>query len=84
MRDLNPVMSVRLARYTENINSIARESAILLHLQREVHQPKRPAILCFESYGEKRGKSTNNNNVQQCNYSTQNDWKGKHKKFQNN
>lgn len=44
MRDLNPVMSVKLARYTENIHSIAREFAILLHLQREVNQPERPVF----------------------------------------
>jgi len=44
MKDFNPVMSVKLARYTENINSIAREFAILLHLQREVRQPKRPVF----------------------------------------
>lgn len=44
MRDLNPVMSVKLARYIENINNIAREFAILLHLQREANQPKRPVF----------------------------------------
>lgn len=44
MRDLNPVMSVKLARYTENINSIATEFDILLHLQREVNQPKQPVF----------------------------------------
>lgn len=31
--------------------------------------------------GQKRRKSTNGNNVQQYNYSTQNDWKGKQKDF---
>lgn len=41
IRDLNAVMSVKLARYTQNINSIAREFTILLHLQREVRQPKK-------------------------------------------
>lgn len=44
MRDLNPVMSVKLARYIENINSNVREFAVLLHLQREVNQPKRPVL----------------------------------------
>lgn len=44
MRDLNPVMSVKLARYIENINSNVREFAVLLHLQREVNQPKRPVF----------------------------------------
>lgn len=42
IRDLDAVMSVKLARYTQNIDSIASEFTILLHLQREVKQPKRP------------------------------------------
>lgn len=41
---LNPVMSVKRARYTQDINSIAREFAILLCLQREVREPKRPVF----------------------------------------
>lgn len=77
MRDLNPVMSVKFARYIENINSNVREFAVLLHLQREVNQPK--SILRALGNRE-RGKRTNNNNVQQCNYSTQNYWKGKQRK----
>lgn len=44
MRDLNLVMSAQLARSTENINSIAGEFAILLHLQREAAQPTRPVF----------------------------------------